>query len=479
MDYSRSSTLLNVPTLGDNIFAHTESEKDDDWRLCIHSQGWIYFYHPRLKIVTDHDIREPGILAALEDSRSHYPLDDLTDGMEVQLVQTRSAAKVSENSFSSWNLTINHKHCVASYNFEEVRNDNPALLGPNRLNRCRRLYWNYLWKHPSHVPTPPRAIEDASDALTWFYTDNLISGQKSTVPFSKSECEELSRVVRDLALPSNTNSISKTTFLAWLMREVCSYRDAESWGQHTQKSYAERTQKFRSHQSTTNPPPFIDFIINFVINVLFFGIPHTYRAHVKATSEFRGRLSNVQKNWESYVERLVREYSHFLLISTVLLSATVGFLAVPDVPEGAQVAAYISTFASLGSIIVGVFSIWRHQANTRTADSYTYMHNIQHNYFGFYGHAILLSLPPTLLVWAILTFTISVVASILNTASGAAWTKLSTWSVVAIFIVLLLAVLLALYTFSIVWTLERRTAKIWHRLTTFCLGLKIRTSSAA
>ena len=68
------------------------------------------------------------------------------------------------------------------------------------------------------------------------------------------------------------------------MREVCSYRDAESWGQHTQKSYAERAQKFRSHQSTTNPPPFIDFIINFVVNFLFFGIPHTYRAHVKVSA---------------------------------------------------------------------------------------------------------------------------------------------------------------------------------------------------
>lgn len=49
--------------------------------------------------------------------------------------------------------------------------------------------------------------------------------------------------------------------------------------------------------------------------------------------------------------------------------ATIGFLSVPNTPEGAQVAATLSTFASLGSIIVGVFSIWRHQANTTTADS--------------------------------------------------------------------------------------------------------------
>lgn len=46
-----------------------------------------------------------------------------------------------------------------------------------------------------------------------------------------------------------------------------------------------------------------------------------------------------------------------------------GFLAVPEISEGAQVAATLSTFASLGSIIVGVFSIWRHQSNTSTKDS--------------------------------------------------------------------------------------------------------------
>ena len=49
--------------------------------------------------------------------------------------------------------------------------------------------------------------------------------------------------------------------------------------------------------------------------------------------------------------------------------ATVGFLSVSNLPEGAQVAATVSALTSLGSIIIGVFAIWRHQANTTTADS--------------------------------------------------------------------------------------------------------------
>jgi hypothetical protein len=152
----------------------------------------------------------------------------------------------------------------------------------------------------------------------------------------------------------------------------------------------------------------------------------------------------------------------------VLLSATVGFLAIPGLPEGAQVTATIATFASLGSIIVGVFSIWRHQAKMSTADSFVYIHNVQHSYLGLYGHTILLSLPPALLVWAILMFSVSVVVFVLHgigTDGGGAWTKISTWSVLAVFVVLMLGVILALYTLSIIWKFQRRTTKIRH-----CVG---------
>lgn len=78
------------------------------------------------------------------------------------------------------------------------------------------MYWNFLWMHPSHALCPSRAIPDAADSLTWYYVrfapasavsnstalipqaDNLISGPRSTVPFSKAECEDLMRVVKDM-----------------------------------------------------------------------------------------------------------------------------------------------------------------------------------------------------------------------------------------------------------------------------------------
>jgi len=406
--------------------------------------------------VTDQDIRDDDIYSLIINSASSYPLSDLDDQMEVLLMQLH--AEAGPQNPSSFNLVINHKHCIASYVYQEMKDENFHLFDPNTLNRKRRLYWNYLWRHPAHISTPQRAIPDASDALTWYYTDNLISASRSVVPFSKPECEDLSRVVQEMSQPWNDTSVAKTVFLAWLLREVCSFRDSEYYGQFTQKSSeAVRQSKILTRNSVSRPPRLIS-VLNLLMNLLFFGIPHTYYAHVKASSEYRGRLASVKQNWEAYIERLVREYSHFLLISTVLLSATVGFVSAPNIAAPAKVSATISAFASLGSLIVGVFSIWRHQSNTSTADSFTYMYNVQHSYLGLHGHAILLSLPPVLLVWAIVAFAISIVAYTVQGLTDVDSLHLaSAWTVLGVFAILLAAVTAALYTFSMIWRFQRKS----------------------
>jgi hypothetical protein len=149
------------------------------------NEGWIYFYNPSLKVVTDQDIRDDTIYSLVTNSTSSYPLSDLDDQMEVLLMQLHVEA--GPQNPSSFNLVVNHKHCIASYVYQEVKDKKFHSFDPNTraipqellfflfwlnhvtVNRKRRLYWNYLWKHPAHVPTPQRAIPDASDALTWYY----------------------------------------------------------------------------------------------------------------------------------------------------------------------------------------------------------------------------------------------------------------------------------------------------------------------
>jgi hypothetical protein len=81
-------------------------------------------------------------------------------------------------------------------------------------------------------------------------------------------------------------SAAKTVFVSWFLREVCSFRDAECWGQHSLKESRDLREARNRHrlgetEAVYQPSPAILGLLNFVINFLFFGIPHTYRAHVK------------------------------------------------------------------------------------------------------------------------------------------------------------------------------------------------------
>ncbi|KAJ7179253.1 hypothetical protein C8R46DRAFT_1073123 [Mycena filopes] len=443
---SRSSTLV------------AESSVPEGWLLHVHPQGWIYFSSPSLKIVTDQDVRIPEVYEILDKAIQLNPSNvDLGD-IETHLQVTQDLQS-SGPGVGVLSLAIDHSNCIASYEFHDVKSFNDPPTDLRALNRRRRLYWNFLWNHPSHVALPSRALPEAKDALLWYITDNLISGQRSIVPFSKPECDDLGRVLKELSDSCYDTSPAKTVFVSWFLREVCSFRDSEQYGTHTAKqSVVQRQESKTSSTTITRPPVFMLPLLNVLIRVFFFGIPLIYLSHVRKSSEYRGRLANVQQNWERYIERLVREYAHFLLISTVLLSATVGLLSVSDILQPAKTAAIVSALASLGSIIVGVVAIWRHQASTRTADSFTYMYNAQHNYLGYHGHAMILSLPPVLLVWAVVTFTASILAYAMQEADApASPDRLSAWMVLSLFLVFLILVFAALYTFSGLWRFQQRS----------------------
>ncbi|KAJ7228788.1 hypothetical protein GGX14DRAFT_415053 [Mycena pura] len=450
---SRSSTLVS-----DNYLP-------EGWLLHAHPQGWIYFSNPSLKIITDQDIRLHEVHEILQEALRSNPLESLDAGEELEIhlhMTTELQASEAAPGRGIMSLAINHKHCIASYTVEEVKEFEALQTDLHTLNRRRRLYWNFLWNHPSHRALPSRALPEAKDALVWYMTDNLISGQRSVVPFSKPECDDLGKALKELADPCYDTSPAKTVFISWFLREVCSFRDSEQYGTHTLKQSEALRRELKTSSSSSSstvhrPPLFLLPLLNMIIRVFFFGIPLTYLSHVRKSSEYRGRLANVQQNWENYIDRLVREYAHVLLISTVLLSATVGLLSVSDILQPSKTAAIVSALASLGSVIVAVVGIWRHQASTRTGDSFTYMYNAQHNYLGYHGHAMLLSLPPVLLVWAVVTFTGSILAYAMQDAHG----TIAVWLVFSVFLVFLILVMAALYTFSGLWSFQRRTRLAW------------------
>ncbi|KAH9899739.1 hypothetical protein C8Q73DRAFT_833537 [Cubamyces lactineus] len=407
------------------------------WIMHVHPRGFIYWSSPRYKAIVDADLRIPAHLEKAHQFCAHCAELDLDEGMEAHVVGGMDA---------SFCLFVNHRQCVAGYELATVKTRNVRDMTANALLRARRLYWNFIAYHPSHSPCSPQGFEEAIDALRSFYHEYLVYGGKCIAPFSKAECEELLNVLHR-AKDEETGQPATAALLGWILKDVYSFRSADRFGQvarEEQKTY--RQLLSRPPSFTPKQSPATRLFLLFLVNIPFFGIPQTYLAYVKNASEFRGHLQGLKQNWETYTLQLVKEYSDFILIATVLLSATVGLLTINDIGETCRVAAILSAFAALGSVTVGVFFVWRHQRNAHMPASFTYLHNARYSALGLSGHALLLSLPPVLLVWSLIAFTVAALAYALQDISQA-----STWIIFGLFVMMLLAVMAGVYTFSTIW----------------------------
>jgi len=286
----------------------------EGWISHTHPQGWAYFHHPKIRVVTNDDIRIPKVLEAVESYIETYPFSDLEDGMELLVPHD---PQPNEHTVS---LVVNHKFCMAGYDVREVIST--AGMEADHVNKRRRMYWNYLERHPNHVLLPPNAENEARDALAWYYLDNLRSGTRSTVPFSKQECENLLIAIERINSDFGDNSPGRTVFFGYILRVIWSFRITEGYGQDTYRQWGDHY----AQRMPTGPLPsaplsqYIQIPLNFVISGLFFSIPNSYLEHIKVASQYHGRLSTAQDIWNQYTSRIVKEYQDFLLIATVLLS---------------------------------------------------------------------------------------------------------------------------------------------------------------
>lgn len=85
------------------------------------------------------------------------------------------------------------------------------------------------------------------------------------------------------------------------------------------------------------------------------------------------------------------------------------------------------------------------------------MHNARHGVLGLRGHAMVLSLPPVLLVWATVAFSIAVVAyTVQGITTNDFVDRATAWTAIGVFILLSITVILGLYAFSVVWHITSR-----------------------
>ncbi|KAH9973818.1 hypothetical protein BGW80DRAFT_1306583 [Lactifluus volemus] len=136
----------------------------------------------------------------------------------------------------------------------------------------------------------------------------------------------------------------------------------------------------------------------------------------------------IETVWRAFMAKLLEEWQDVVLWSTVMLTANVGFLAIPGVvitnlsgvaitspsqlrilTSPAQLASSLSIQASIGSIVIGLLLLRHNRTKKKDgpAGAATYLSSSTHRRFGLEPLAITFSLPWALLMWSMVTFSIA------------------------------------------------------------------------
>ncbi|KAG8948894.1 hypothetical protein FRC04_009233 [Tulasnella sp. 424] len=122
------------------------------------------------------------------------------------------------------------------------------------------------------------------------------------------------------------------------------------------------------------------------------------------------RWTDQQQAMDGFLRSLITEWNLMILLSTLILSTSVGFLAINDLPAVSEATILISLIFSLASIVLDAAFVWRYQRQlTNNFDMRAVM-----NEFIFTPSedvlAVFLSLPMSFLLWSVVTFSAAVLS---------------------------------------------------------------------
>ncbi|KAG8927763.1 hypothetical protein FRC02_007794 [Tulasnella sp. 418] len=157
-----------------------------------------------------------------------------------------------------------------------------------------------------------------------------------------------------------------------------------------------------------------------LVYAIMLGIPANYRRRLGRAEWIQWassrRWTDQQKAMDGFLKSLVDEWNIIILLSTLFLSASVGFLTVGNIGRIAEATVLISLIFSLSGIILSVVLVWRYQR--QLSNNYD-MQAVMDEFIYDADEEILpifLGLPVSFLVWSVIFFSVGVVSY--------SWTKL-------------------------------------------------------
>ncbi|VDC04132.1 unnamed protein product [Peniophora sp. CBMAI 1063] len=360
------------------------------WLMHVLPDTTVYFTHPGLRIVTDIDLRLEG---AMRDVSRYLggPRVRPPAGWELWL---RSAGiipvRAPEHSF------VHHENrIVVPVSYE------PEAIEPSveEMITLQAIYWRYIEKHPAHLVLSPTTSAEATDILTWAYTDRLLppEARERIPPFSQDECHELSSILRSLdANPSPNHMAIRTRVIAKIMLRVCRWKQ----GQVSTREY-----ESAPHSLSNVQPSFVRRAADVAMSIACLGIPYLFVDRSRSRREYH------ENGMRSAAGSMLVVGAVACVIAAVVLGASVTLISIPGLNDISRIASCISIILSASSLVSALLALLRWKTDV---ERNVYSGIGQEGFMVMTTRSVLLSLPLVFLIWAIAAFVIGVALHMLR-----------------------------------------------------------------
>ncbi|KAH9963109.1 hypothetical protein BJV74DRAFT_335849 [Russula compacta] len=391
------------------------------WESVIHPGGALYFYHEPLRIFTDVYMYDPVLRAEVHAfaNQLREQLSELlyegtplpTDHFDLVLdiIETKDKKTIWQYYY------VDHKTEMVfwpvNYNMRGLLSEIHGVQESGHIkHRLQSLYWVHWSLYPVGYEGrrfPDNASEKLLGILLSGSMDSLTS-RLSTAPYSVADMQIMRDIIKE-AKDLGTKNADAISSIARLLSICVQWRFVHFHGQKTS-----RQNRYKSiyegdgHKRT--------ILIRLLSPILFY----TPDVHLRELRKVWADELVIEEVWKDFMQKLVSEWVEFILYSTVMLTANVGFLAIQVViivPQDGwikasptQIASSISLVYSLGSIIIGQLLIRRNRtmAMQDTKTAWNYLDCMKKSSYYLEPLAIIYSLPNALLMWSTWVFFIAV-----------------------------------------------------------------------
>lgn len=385
----------------------------EGWTACEHPEGALYFFHETKKILTDADICDKEVFQTISHfvQAIEYMIEssglqrDPTDELALELLEDEDGNQTCGYYFADTTRKT-------LFWLEEIKATESMLVeieGPTWQSHIRHelesRYWSHCEMFPCHRTVPDDTLQELLGTLIHGSIDSLTSSY-STFPWSHTDGSEMLKIIKGLKglgpCGGRPACVVSRIMTVLVHQKYINY--------HGQKGA-----RLAANQPIYGKPEFPRSWRFRLLSPLLFYAP---RMHLEQLEKIWVDQVIHYVLWQKAIDKLQEEWENLSLTTTVMLTVDVSFLAIQSVDVGsatpnqrcaAQIAIYFSTVASVGSIILGLLLNRHHRVISRddAEVAQQYLWSKCHESRGLETLAIMYSLPYALLMWAMVTFLVS------------------------------------------------------------------------